>query len=323
MGWQGKTYLAGKRVKVKMMRNSTQVDLHIHTYYSSDGDYSPSEIARLASEKGLAIIAVADHDTIDGVALTQESCSSNGIEVIPAVEISTMYQGTDLHLLAYFIDLNCSELLFSLDAIRKWDLIRVARYVDTLVTKFGFDVRLDEVLALTPRGMPKLALIAKAILTNGRNENHPLLTPYRTGERADLPYHNFFLDYLRSDRPAYVPPVEHFSTVDAIDLTLACGGIPVLAHPGGNLKPDNRQMLLDDLVRCGLRGIEVYSSYHTPIEERWYQSYTVDRHLLVTAGSDFHGPSIKPGIEMGNLSYHEIEIVEKMKSTIPVMRNNM
>ncbi len=291
----------------------SRCDLHVHTYFSSDGDLSPEEIAKLACEAELAAIAVADHDTVAGVEESERWCTRHGIRLIPCVEISSQYQSRVLHLLAYFVELQSNTLLAMLDQIQQWELQRVQMYVDKLTTSWGFQVTMDEVLVLSPHGIPKLALIAKAIMMNGKNQGDVRLTPYEYGERANQPFHNFFLDYMNTGQPAYVPPSGSLSISEVISLVKECGGIPVLAHPGASLLSHAREEVLNDLVRWGLAGLEVSSSYHNLEEEAWYKAYAEHKGLLITAGSDFHGPTIKPGIRLGGISNNSMTLVDALE----------
>jgi 3',5'-nucleoside bisphosphate phosphatase len=288
------------------------IDLHIHTHFSSDGDLSPQAIVEAAHQARLAVIAIADHDSVAGVEEAEQHCLRYGLRLIPAVEISTQYGDQVLHVLAYCIDIHDSALLSALEATRQYELRQVQTYINRLNDRLNFRVSLEEVLALSPRSVPKLAIIAKAIMTNERNVTDDRLRPYRTGDRANQPYYNFYLDYLQAGRPAYVTPTGYLPTLDAITLVQHCRGLPVLAHPGASLQPQVREGIIDNLAGHGLAGIEAFSSYHSPETETWFQAYAEKRSLLVTAGSDFHGPTVKPDIGLGKVSNNSLAVVEKL-----------
>jgi len=291
---------------------SDQVDLHIHTSYSSDGDHPPDEILQMAQDLGLRAISITDHDSVEGSRLALMSCQDYGLEVLPAVEITTFFHGKELHILGYFIDITAQGVLDKLATIRKFDEAR-SRQLILLLQGMGIDVTYDEVKAHSPTAAPKCSLIIKAAMTNGRNVDLPMLQAYIDGPKSDQPYHNFFLDYMRPGGSAYIEPLMRYSSTDAIELTLAHGGVPVLAHPGGSLAFPGDIEIIDVLRRHGLCGLEVYSSYHTKADERVLADYCARNELVMTAGSDFHGATIKPNIRLGVMPYHPYALVEILK----------
>ncbi len=119
---------------------------------------------------------------------------------------------------------------------------------------------------------------------------------------------NFYRDYLRGGKPAFVP-MEDISTLSAIRKIRWLGAIPVLAHPS-----DTGEDNLRALVEHGLEGLEAYSPYHTSSEQEAFRVFAERHGLLVTAGSDFHGEKIKPDIELGQVSAHPPDVLEKLKN---------
>jgi hypothetical protein len=288
-----------------------RVDLHIHTSYSSDGDHSPNEILQMAQALGLRAIAITDHDTVEGSELALAYAADFDVEVIPAVEITSFSAGRELHVLGYFIDNAAIGLLQQLAHIRECDDKRM-REVTTRLQEIGIDVSYDEATMFSPNAVPKCSVVMKAAMTNGRNIGLPLLEPYLNGPRSDQPYHNFFLDYMRPGGPAYVEPLVRYSTQDAIQLILSHRGVPVLAHAGGSLALPQESSILDSLGPT-LAGLEVYSSYHTEFQERFLLSYCSRNRLAVTAGSDFHGSTVKPTIQMGKCQRSSYELIEGLR----------
>jgi hypothetical protein len=102
--------------------------------------------------------------------------------------------------------------------------------------------------------------------------------------------------------------MDDVSTVSAIRKVRQLGAIPILAHPS-----DTGEGNLRDLVENGLEGLEAYSPYHDPSEEEAFRTFAEGHGLLVTAGSDFHGEKIKPDIELGQVSGHPLDILDKLK----------
>jgi hypothetical protein len=154
-----------------------------------------------------------------------------------------------------------------------------------------------------PTGMSYL----KAILSRGENRNDPRLQPYTEGDRSHSPYVHFYRDYLRGGKPGFVG-MDDVSTLEAIGKVKRMGGIPVLAHPS-----DTGEKIILELGENGLEGLEVYSPYHSPEEQKAFRTFAEARGLLMTAGSDFHGKKIKPDVDLGRVSGEHGDLLEKLK----------
>ena len=175
----------------------------------------------------------------------------------------------------------------------------------------------DEVMKLSKNGSVTGEMIAEVALKDDRNKDNTLMLPfYPGGNRSDNSYVNFYWDICSSGKGAYVP-MEFMSLTEAIELILSAGGIPVLAHPGNNVKEDEE--LLHDIVQAGIVGMEVYSSYHTPEQIQFYSRQATKYDLIKTLGSDFHGKT-KPSIKLGGVdcqnSEEEMyqELIQKIKA---------
>ena len=147
----------------------------------------------------------------------------------------------------------------------------------------------------------------KAILSRKENQNDPRLRPYIDGTRSNSPYVNFYRDYLRGGKPAFVP-MEDVSTIAAIQKIKGMGGIPILAHPS-----DTGEENILHLVQNGLEGLEVYSPYHNSQEQEKFRILAETNGLLITAGSDFHGKEIKPDVDLGQVYGDHYDLVLKLK----------
>ena len=134
------------------------------------------------------------------------------------------------------------------------------------------------------------------MLENPDYRSHPKLKPYLAGgDRSDMPLINFYLDFMAQGKPAHVE-IRHMDFKDAVDLVLSKGGIPIVAHPGLNLR--GREEVVNDLLEQGARGLEVFNNYHSE-KQTTYLAYLVSkRGALMTCGSDFHGKT-KPLISIG------------------------
>jgi len=266
----------------------------------------------MARDLKLDAISIADHDAVKGSQIAAACCQDYGLEVLPNVEITTFFQGRELHILSYFIDLNATEVLKQLAEIRAFDEARIAGIVVRL-NELGIDVTYEETKALCPHAAPKSSVLAKAVMTNGRNHRLALLQPYFEGCRSDQPFHNFSRDTMRPGGIAYVEPALRYSTIEAIKLVRDHGGIPILAHPAGSLSCPKEMHIIDTLRTHDLCGLEVYSSYHSEADEILLEQYCAHHGLAVTAGSDFHGPTVKPQIRMGEVRHNPYSLVERLK----------
>lgn len=290
-----------------------KVDLHIHSSYSDDGELTPYDILQLSKKKMMETIAITDHNSVKGVKEAVDHGKDLGIEVIPGIEIDCTYNGVNLHLLGYYIDYTrkefeeLSENLFrkSMDAFPQ---------MITNLKKIGIEVDEEEILSKAKGKVPSGELIGEIILSKESSINNAILKPYlEGGMRSDMPYLNFYWDFFAQGRIAHVP-IQYMSLKSAIDLIKESGGIPVIAHPGVNLK-DNMEML-DGIIKEGVEGIEVFNNYHTESQIIYFYKKAENHNLLITCGSDFHGKN-KPKIEIGmcNCILDENELMEALKAS--------
>ena len=294
------------------------IDLHIHTVASADGEFSPQEIIQLAKKAQLQAIAITDHDSVQAVEEALYWGQKNGIEVIPGCEFSSGYGKKWLHVLGYFIDYHHPD-------IKQWcKRIETGRRenADAQIAKLreaGFYLEKDKVLENGVQPMPMS--YSRAIFSDPRNDNHPLLDRYRSQKNPIL---NFCVDWIVTGRPYNAP--QHISEVkDVICLIKQCGGVPVLAHPAVTLGMEE-DALISDFLAAGLRGIEVYTTWHSEEEERHYAQFCEQKGVLRTCGSDFHGKKNKPHIRIGQVKNNSDEVVEQLKKyrkSYPVMPNGM
>ena len=282
------------------------IDLHIHTIASSDGQHTPHEIFTMAKSMGLIVIAFADHNSIgsvrEGVSLSEEF----GIEFIPCLEFNSIYLDHDLHILAYFIDYQSKGLSDWLDGIYQEKQKQAVKRIERL-NELGFIFSADDVKKFSGDKIPTGMSFLKAIMSREENRGDPRIKRFINGDRSDSPYVNFYLDYLRGGKSAFVP-LETVDTFYVMKKVKQLGGIPILAHPS-----DTGDEIIIRLVEGGLSGLEVFSSYHDVKEEEQFLSLAKDYSLLVTAGSDFHGSEIKPDVKLGGIRGNSYELVEKLK----------
>lgn len=293
------------------------IDLHIHTNASSDGQHSPREIFEMARKIGLRAIAFADHNSISNVIEGRRLAAEYGMEFLSCMEINTSFNGMDLHLLAYGIEPESPDLHAFLHGIRREKEEQAQKRVEKL-NELGFALAWEDLMRFSEKKTPTGASYLKAILSRKENEGDPRLRPYVDGDRAFSPYFNFYRDFLRHRKPAYVP-IRGISTPTAIQQLKGMGAVPILAHPS-----DTGIENIRTLVENGLEGLEAYSSYHDPKEEEFFRDFAERNGLLITAGSDFHGKAMKPDIDLGRrITGIQDEIILKLKKRNEENRWNM
>lgn len=253
-----------------MSRHAAQgggrVDLHAHTVFS-DGQLTPEALVELAVERGLAAVAITDHDSIDGVA-GAHAAAAGRIEVVPGIEVSTSTEGLDLHVLGYFIDPADPRLAARLRRFRRERIERV-RGIAQRLEALGAPIDVEEILERAVPGVVGRPHVAAALIRRGY------------AKTVDDAFRRFL--GLRAD--AYVPRPA-FHPAEAITMIAEAGGVSVLAHPGPYV-PDG---LVRELVSKGLDGVEVWHPQHGAALVRRYRALAAELGIIESGGSDYHGP---------------------------------
>lgn len=269
-------------------------DLHIHSEYSSDGEFSVAELVGRCLGAQLTLFSLTDHNSVRGVGEAARLACERGIGFVPGIEIDCNYRGTDLHLLGYGIDWRSADFARLEEEVAAKVMASFGETVGKL-RRLGFAVDEQAVLAAAAAKLPTMELIAEVMLSDAACDT-PLLAPYREGGvRGDMPYINFYLDFGAQGRPAFVP-VEYMSFRDAVELVRDNGGVPVVAHPGLNLR--GRERIVEKLLERGAEGLEVFNNYHDDRQIAYFAPLVRRRGALMTCGSDFHGKT-KPLIHIG------------------------
>lgn len=260
----------------------------------------------MARAAALTAIAFADHNSVGSVAAGMSLAKRSGIEFIPCIEFNSIWRELDLHILAYFIDHASPRLTAWLEEIHREKKRQAEMRVDKL-KELGFVLTMEDVDKCAAGREPTGISYLKAIISREENRGDERIMRFIDGDRSDSPYLNFYRDYLRGGKPAFVPlhSVDTFSVMSRIK---ELGGIPVLAHPS-----DTGDEIIVALIEGGLAGLEVFSSYHTAGEEGHFLAIAQEYDLIVTAGSDFHGSAVKPNVALGDIRGNSYELVEKLK----------
>ncbi|MBU1124594.1 MAG: PHP domain-containing protein [Candidatus Omnitrophica bacterium] len=263
-------------------------DLHLHTIFS-DGIYTPETLVRRAHKVGLSACAVVDHDTLEGIPYLFTEAKKFDLELIPGIELTAAYEGTEIHILGYYLEYDNRQLADTLVQLKKDRKVRAEEIIEKL-HGIGVGLRPEAVFDLAGQGVVGRLHVARALLQEGL-----------VGSLAEA-----FQRYIGDKSPAYVLGFR-FSPAQAIALIRDAGGIAVLAHPY-ILKNDD---LIPRFVDEGLQGLEVHYPEHSQSMVNFYLGIARKYNLLVTGGSDCHGDA-KSEIKMGSLKV-DYELVEKLK----------
>jgi len=288
---------------------SESIDLHIHSDKSSDGDFSPVSIVNLAGEKGLCAISITDHDTVAAYPETLDAGQKMGLEVIPGIELTTLYTDREFHLLLYFVDWEEGILKSLIKEVADRRFIEAKKRVDKL-QKLGFSIVWEDVLQ-EAGGYPPLGVtLANVLLKRAEKKADPRLAKYLDDANKMYAPYLFYRDYFADGRPASVPR-QNVALEEVLQLAPKTGGVPVLAHPGAPFERATEEDL-QALKSFGLQGLEVYTSYHDDSMADHYKKLASELDLVPTAGSDFHG-RIKPQVPFGVVKNGEYWMVEELR----------
>lgn len=266
------------------------VDLHVHST-TSDGRLSPADVVRKSAELGVTIIALADHDSVDGIAPALAAAEAfPQLKVIPAVEISTDVAQGEVHVLGYFIDYTDHELRAKLEIFRNSREERAKGMIDKL-RNLGVNIDWQRVQEIAGSGSIGRPHIAQAMLEKGY-----------IGSLKEA-----FTRYISRNGPAYVER-EKMTPSEAVELILQAKGLPVLAHP---FTVDTPETLVAELVTAGLVGIETYYAGHTDSEINKLLALAAKHNLIATGGTDFHGLDIDTETMIGGVDV-PVESAERL-----------
>ena len=248
-----------------------RLELHAHTHFS-DGMLSPGALVELAIDRDVDVLAVTDHDSVEGIAPAFQAAGDR-LDVVAGIEISSALEGHDLHILGYFFDPASEALRERLVRFREERRLRALAIIERLA-QLGVPVSADEVLASAEPGVVGRPHVAHALLRAGH---------VATMEQA-------FQKYLGLRGEAFVPRPE-FPSAEAIRVIREAGGVAVLAHPGVLTT-----RIVEQLCEAGLGGIEVWHPQHgMAAQKRWYETAKA-LGLVPSGGSDFHGPHRGAGL---------------------------
>lgn len=285
------------------MHSTKGVDLHVHSN-RSDGSLSPSDLVLEAKKKGLCAFALTDHDTVDGIDEALLAAQDSGITLIPGIELSTEYEGKDIHIVGLLIDKEEPDFREKLQKFVDSRTERNQKMCQKL-TDAGLPLTCEELQAEFPDSVITRAHYAQILLKKGYIKS----------------LKEAFDRYIGDRGPCFVPR-KKITPEDGVRLILSAKGIPILAHPLLYGMGDERlQCLIDRLKEAGLVGMEVIYSTYTPSEEAQMRKLARENGLLPSGGSDFHGKA-KPGLSMGD-GYGRLHVPEEILTALQKRREEM
>jgi 3',5'-nucleoside bisphosphate phosphatase len=299
-----------------------KADLHIHSCHSDDGELGIPEILEICREQGIRLFSVTDHNGVNGAREAARLCAPlQDLNFVAGIEIDCNFKGTDLHLLGYGVGLNGDDFDTLQTTVRRRSLDAVPQMIRNLEL-LGIFVDREELMRRSGGEPPTGELFAELLLENPDQRSNPRLLPYFPGgERSEMPLINFYLDFFAQGKPAYVK-IEHLDFKEAVALVRDNGGIPIVAHPGLNLK--GREGMVGKLLDLGAAGLEVFNNYHQKQQMVYFAGVITGRGAVMTCGSDFHGYT-KPRIKIGQYRFLE-EFKEYLDQSVSAIsgrtRNN-
>ena len=260
------------------------IDLHLHTNHS-DGTWSVEELIEHAVKLKMRYIAITDHDTVSGISPAMQAAAGR-LEIIPGVEINTNAvsgekQKQDIHILGYFINPTEQNLNAVLKQQRDARLDHVGEVIKRL-NKANIPLTMEKILSFTDGGSIGKAHITKAIVAVGGADN--IKDAY---------------DRFMSKTSEFYVPRNSMSPKAAIEAIRQAGGIASLAHPG---KGEQAITTLSELLTYGLGAVEVYHRIHSVQTVQKLIRFANRNGLLVTGGSDCHGPYEDCPPSLGSIS---------------------
>lgn len=290
----------------KMIYNQEQlIDLHTHTNYS-DGDLTPNELLKRAIDNNITTIAITDHDTLLGlknIMYVKDHKETELIKIIPGIELSAKSDKGRMHILGYGIDINNENLNNKIEILKNNSVYSVLALVNQL--------KLDYNIIFSTEDIKNLFATTGNI---GRVQLAWLCIKYGYATTVYEAFDKYLIDAYRKTKQSN----KGIEYEECLNLIKDAKGLSVLAHPK-TLRMNYEQLkeLLIKMKSYGLDGIEAYHSSHSSEEIKQYLTLANELDLLISGGSDYHGPITKPDIELGtsinnNIKVKKLTILNKL-----------
>ena len=280
------------------------IDMHVHTNYS-DGEFSPDDVIKRAIDAGIGTMAITDHDTISGIRTVDRNkdfIRESGIKVVNGIEISAHSDTGTMHILGYDFDLESSSLNTMLEELKTNRINSTLAVLEQIRRDYGITFSHSDIIDLINSRHVCRPALAKLCVKYGFSDS-----------RNDA-----FVNFLNPAKEKTRKYDKNIFYPECFKLVKDAGGIVILAHPK-TLKLDdyNLDKMIYNMKEYGLDGIEVFNSVHTDRDISFYTELASKYNLLISGGSDFHGPSVKPDIEIGtgygNIKIKSLSLVDELK----------
>ncbi len=259
------------------------VDLHMHSK-CSDGTLEPEELVQLAKKRGVRVIALTDHDSVDGLERAGKEAEKQGVILVNGIEFSTNYFGKEVHILGYFLDLTDEVFLGKLEELKVERGNRTVKILKKLCDR-GLSLTMEEVFMEVTGPVVSRTHIANAMMKKGY--------VYTRTEA--------FRQYIGEGGSAYVPKTI-ISPNEAVRLIRRNGGIAAIAHPKLiGMGREKVLRLIDELIGDGLDALETYYPGYSNEDIKFYEDTCKEKGLLRTGGSDYHGLN-REGVQIGDMN---------------------
>ena len=255
------------------------IDLHSHTVHS-DGQRSPDELLGEAAAAGVKVLSLTDHDTVSGIADATAAATRRGIRLVPGIELSCELHGREVHVLGHFLDPSSGALLQLAGDMLAERRERMERMVARAQAAGFKQVTMERVIAAS----------------GGENLGRPHLARVLVDCGHAKSVKDAFDRFLHSRGALWVDR-RRLSVVEAVRLVRSAGGTSSIAHPGAN---EVSRQELKVCADAGLDAVEALHPDHVPTQAQAYERWAAELQLLVTAGSDYHGPAVQPGRKLGD-----------------------
>lgn len=281
------------------------IDMHMHTNYS-DGDLSPDELVKHAAMNNIGIMAITDHDTLEGIKKVDRNSvyvKASGLKIINGIELSAKVSKGRMHILGYDIDLKNKQLNDKMAVLKDNSLQSVLSVMEQIKRDYGIRFHYDDIKNLV-----------NANHNLGRPDLAKLCVKYGYADNVQDAFNKYLIEAYDKTRQVG----KGLQYEECLELINNSGGIPVLAHPKSlELSELELLKLIREMIEYGLKGIEVYHSSHTKEEMAFYLDIANKYNLLVSGGSDYHGITVKPHVKIGtgvnnNLNIQELTILDEI-----------
>ncbi|HZK19338.1 MAG TPA: PHP domain-containing protein [Treponemataceae bacterium] len=277
------------------------IDLHTHST-ASDGTLSPCELVNYAAEKNIGVLALTDHDTIEGLAEATVAAKNAKIQFIPGIELHIAWPTGEFHLLGLGIKSISQELVKIIDLLQKGRKKRNLEIISRM-QEAGIDIKITDIKT-----------------TNAKTIGRPHIATWMVEQKIVKNHQHAFDRYLAKGRPFFVER-KGASLDESIGAITQSGGVPVLAHPLSlYVSWGKMEGVLQNLYERGIQGLEAWHPAARVVECERLEKLARHIGFFITAGSDFHGKTIRPdraiGKTAGGKTIDDIFWTEELKPAL-------